>query len=363
MGRRRKRSSWGTLTEVRRGVWRIRWREDTPQGRVRRSETFHGTRREAERRLAELRVATQETPSPLVGYIWSRHVLPALRASVERGTLRAQTLSQYESEWRCHVGPRWAEVPVTEVLAIDVESWLWGLTHATAAASLKVLRRVTDRAKALGAVQGDPLDVNLTLPERKRRDRSVPDAAALDGIGELVRGAWVEPMLLLCGHAGLRVGEAAGCQVGDLEWLADGKCVIHVSRQVDARGRIARTKTSTGHRYALMLPPHADRLREVVGALRPGAVWVMDDGASELDECPKRGRIAKQWARALSGTQWADVTMQRLRPAYETYMHWERGVPMEFLARLMGHASTRTTAANYDRPSNEMVIDAIVAAV
>lgn len=361
---RRKRSSWGTLDEVRRGVWRIRWREDAPEGRVRRSETFHGTRREAERRLAEIRVATKEEPSPLVGWVWARYVLPRLRAEVERGSRSEQTLGQYESTWRRHVGPRFGGVPVAKLSPLEVQDWLLGLSASTGAQCLKVLRLVSATALKLRVIDADYLRCDFTLAPARRRARDVPTQAELAGVWEALRGTWVEPAFLLCAHAGLRAGEAAGLRVADLEWRdVEGLgpvCVAHVHAQLSQRGAYRAPKTRTGHRYAVMLEPWASRLREIVGGLRPDAVWVMDDGASEPDEAPSRDRLQTQLRRALAGTPHEGLTLQRCRPAYETYMRWERGVPIEHLARLMGHTSISTTAENYDRPSNATVLDAIL---
>ena len=45
---RKMRSTWGNVSRTAPGVFRLRWYEDTPQGRRRMSETVRGTRREAD---------------------------------------------------------------------------------------------------------------------------------------------------------------------------------------------------------------------------------------------------------------------------------------------------------------------------
>ena len=47
MPRKRKRRSWGSITTVTKTKHVIRWMENTPEGRKRRSRTFCGTYKEA----------------------------------------------------------------------------------------------------------------------------------------------------------------------------------------------------------------------------------------------------------------------------------------------------------------------------
>ena len=68
---RRKRSSWGSVEKLPSGRWRVRWWESTPQGWKRQSETIDGSRKDAERRLAQIRVAADDAPRvPTVGEAW-----------------------------------------------------------------------------------------------------------------------------------------------------------------------------------------------------------------------------------------------------------------------------------------------------
>lgn len=67
---RKRRSAWGSLTEVSPGVWRIRyWGKDPATGAYRRrSSTVRGSRVDAERRRAELMVEhSGDAPCPTVG--------------------------------------------------------------------------------------------------------------------------------------------------------------------------------------------------------------------------------------------------------------------------------------------------------
>lgn len=61
---RKQRSTWGSITRLGKDRYRLRWWEERDDGYVRRSEVVRGTRRAAERRLAEIRSSLDETAPP-----------------------------------------------------------------------------------------------------------------------------------------------------------------------------------------------------------------------------------------------------------------------------------------------------------
>lgn len=86
MARRQMRSAWGSIAEVRRGVWRIRYWAEGPDGYRRRSETVRGTRRDAvERRSALMLEHGGDAPYPTVRQCWERWCLPDIERQVETG--------------------------------------------------------------------------------------------------------------------------------------------------------------------------------------------------------------------------------------------------------------------------------------
>ena len=57
MPRKKRRRAWGSIDPVKPNAkYVLRWMENTPEGRRRRCETFYGTYREADLRLAQIRV-------------------------------------------------------------------------------------------------------------------------------------------------------------------------------------------------------------------------------------------------------------------------------------------------------------------
>lgn len=353
---RRKRSTWGCVQRVRAGVYRIRWLEDTPEGRKRRSETFHGSRKEADRRLAEIRLATREDPTPTVEYVWTRYCLPKLDSDVRRKKTKAQTRRDYVASWESVVGPRWGSVPIGSILPHDVQDWLYSISNGAGNIGMVVLRRVTKQAKFLALVEHDPLSgLKFELTEPHKRSTTVPTLEELGELWGMCWGTWVEPAFLLCAHAGMRPGEVFALTPGDFQWT-EGGAVIAIVNQITQMQTLDTVKTRAGNRVAVLPEPWARRMRQIIDGLRPDAVWLMDDGASEPSKLPSRQRLQYQWRKMVKGTRWQGMAMQRLRPAWETYMHWEWGIPIEKLKKLMGHESATFTSKRYDRPSEDQLI-------
>lgn len=78
MPRKARRRAWGSVTEAARGKkYVLRWVENTPQGRRRRSRTVYGTYREACSELAKIQATRcDERAMPTVGQLYEARYLP-----------------------------------------------------------------------------------------------------------------------------------------------------------------------------------------------------------------------------------------------------------------------------------------------
>ena len=210
---KRKRSSWGCVQRVSTGVWRIRWWEDTADGRVRRSETFRGTRRQADDRLAQLRASQggRYGGSPTLRAAYDAWWLPDAEGRVERGEYRERSLRQAKSIWGVHIEPRWGRVPVDKIKPLDVQEWLSTLTEQTAQKCKSLMRQVLDMCVMYEAVDSNPMDKRYRLPATKApRDTAVYGLDGLRDVWEAVKGSPIEGAVILLAFGGCRVGEALG---------------------------------------------------------------------------------------------------------------------------------------------------------
>ena len=371
---KRKRSTFGSVARLGPDRWRIRWWEDTPEGRRRVSEVVRGTRRQADDRLAQIRVevGSEQGGSPTVGRLWETRALRVVRAR-----LRERSLDNAMSIWRRHVCPRWGNVPVAAVRAGDVQEWLLTLPKSPAPRCLALLRDIMREAVLLGEVPHDPLDIRFVMPDRTTKEFSheIIHGAGIEEYAAAVRDTAIEAMFLLAACAGLRVGESLGPMTGEVTresaagpgGAAVSLAVVPVVRQVDAGGRVVveggreRLKNDHSARWAVMPEPWATRLLEVQEARdRTGLAFLTPGG---LDR-PMGSRAAREeWYRLQEAAGLPRIDLRNLRPTFATQMHSSYGLRTEDIARLMGHRRPNITFGTYQRPDKGDVVRSVAMSV
>lgn len=355
----KKRSSWGCVQRVAQGKYRLRWMEDG----VRRTETLHGTRREADDRMAEIRTRVGSGPSKrqvTVGEAYERYYWPHVRDTAVDNT-RANTASI----WRAHVSPRWAGAALRDVRPAELQEWLLSLTRSQATAALRVMRGVFREAALYELADPAPLAVCYRMPDRvsKPRSREVVAAADMERYWQAAKCSGLGAMFVLAACCGLRVGEALGPKVGEVgREERDGTvvAVVPVLRQVDENGRVAvreaggeqveRLKTRKSARWAAVGGEWAERLLALQDeAAERGDVWMTDDG---LGGPVAQKATREAWQAALGRAGLPYVLLKNLRATFATQMD-AKNVPVEQIARLMGHATPNITFDVYERPGRD----------
>jgi len=360
MPRRKTRAAWASITEVERGArYRIRfWAKGTDGSYKRRSETVRGTRKDAERRRAELMLEhSEDAPCPTVGQAWERWALPDLERRVEDGDLAPHSLVLYRSVWTRHVAPTWADVPLYAVRPLAVQQWLYGLPRTAAEQGTKLLSKVMDYAVRYEVVPHNPMREKYLMPSKstvQRRDDGVWSLAELGPLWASLRGQWFEPAFLLAAFGGLRVGESLGPMASEVELRDVGGvpvALVAVARQVDGHGRATgRLKTAQSERTAVIAGRAALRLAELADAAPDGCPLTSDG----LGGFQSQRRLNAEW-QALG----APHPYRNLRNSWQTWMRWELRVPPYLIEPMMGHRLAGVTGAHYDRPAADMFAEVV----
>lgn len=355
---RRKRSTFGTIERLSgRDHWNLKWWETRDGVHARRSMVVWGTRREAERKLAEIRASMDEgahgvrlpNRAMTVGEAWSRLKWPELQDGVKSGRYSPKTAVTYESTWRKHVAPRWEATRCRDVRPLDVQGWLERMTMSRGKLCKAVLKATLDQAVLYEAIAYNPMDRAYRYGTDTSVDLGVYTSEELEALGGVVRDSVVEVPFLLMAHAGMRVGEACATPIASVTF-GDGAAVIGVSSQQYEDGTLhERLKTKQSTRVTAMADPWASRLREIVEAYPQGAVWTNDDG---LGGPVRRWLVTDTWTELVRASDVPYKPMKQLRPSFQTNLHWA-GVPAEKMAKLLGHSKPTTTFKYYDKPQAE----------
>lgn len=139
--------------EKRGKTWRACWQlpQRTASGRrkVGHQDGFPSktaARRYAEDQQAALRAGTWIDPKGGQSTVeqWWTQWLPAQ-------TLRPNSIETYTQQWRRHIAPRWAAVPLTAIRGVDIDLWIkqlyaQGLAPSTVSLIVTVLRNVLEDA-------------------------------------------------------------------------------------------------------------------------------------------------------------------------------------------------------------------------
>lgn len=358
MARKRRRAAWASIASVGAGVWRIRYWAEGPDGYRRRSKTVRGTRKDAERVRSELMLAhSEDAPCPTVGEVYERWFLPAQRERVTEGTLR-----QYESAWRLHIAPAWAEVPCDAVRPLEVQQWLSGMGRSAALASMKVLRPSLDYAVRYGLVASNPFRERYLLPSAatvRSLDEGAWDEGELGDAWHGLMGEWFEGAYLMMAFGGCRVGEALGVMRPDVELREVGGhpfALVRVVRQVDKDGHPTDAMKTEQSRRTAIVPGRAGA-RVAWLAAHADSPWLTGNG---LGGCASQQTLRSAWKAWCRSAGRDALAMRALRASWQTMARWRWGLPPWVSERLMGHAGDTVTARHYDRPEADAML-AVVA--
>ena len=354
MPRRKKRAAWGSLVEVERNVWRLRYWANGPDGYRRRSATIRGTRKQAEQKRSELMLAhSEDAPCPTVGEVWEQWALPDFERRVADGDMAENSLMMYRSTWRRYVEPIWSTTPCDAVRPLAIQQWLSQLSLTQAQRSIQLMRSALDYAVRYELIGHNPARERYLMPSKstiERRDDGIWTLPELRDAWQAVRGEWFEPAFLLAGFGGLRVGEALGVMASDVDAAnVDGVQIaaVKVVRQIPNNGiEPARLKTAQSERTAILAGSAAERLL-VLSDDADG--YLSGDG---MGCASSQRRLLNAWERAQLPVR---HPFRNLRNSWQTWMRWTMRMEPWAIETLMGHKFAGVTGQHYDRPTREVL--------
>ena len=360
MPRKQRRRSWGSITEAARGKYVLRWVENTPDGRKRKSRTFYGTYKEADAELARIRVRVgDDAPVPTVGDAYRIWWWPSVLERLESGEVKKNTVENYRRAWENDCAPRWGRVPLDSVRPRDVQAWLSSMNRGAALAALTVLRQVADCAVRFEVVPANKFRIDYTVPSARSTVRSadVYDLARARAMLATVRGARIEAAYILACFGSCRTGESLGVRCDEVEFAEfDGVPVafVPISRRMERQGAspVESLKNEQSVRTLCIPGEYAERLRDILRErAEAGSEWLADRG----DGTPLNvAALNYEWRRVAAGDY---VPFANLRASWRTFAQAEWGVDYDVLEVLMGHALPGVTGRHYLRMSRDQLAE------
>ncbi len=325
------------------GRWRARYRD--PDGK---EHARHFDRKvDGERWLAQMTAAlvTGQYVDPRAGRITFAEYFAnwATRQVWETTTVQAMGLAARSATF--------ADMPLGNVRRSHVEQWVKqmttaGLAPGTIRTRMGNVRSVLRAALRDRVIAADPSE-GVTLP-RIRRQAMAMTLPTPEQIGQLlsVADGWFRPFLTLAAFSGLRLGEAAGLQLSDVDFLRRS---LVVARQVQRApgGRIEVRPPKYGSERVVFL---ADGVLEELGRRISTRVhgqtpsqWLFmtPDG-----DPPHQNTVGHLWRKACRDAGLSGITLHDCRHFYASGLI-AAGCDVVTVQRALGHAKATTTLNTY----------------
>ncbi|MDG9678829.1 site-specific integrase [Micromonospora sp. DH14] len=383
----------GHIIKTPAGTFRANWRDGT--GRQ-KAKTFK-TRKAAAAFLAET-----ETAISRGGYV-DPHAgrLPfgkyAERWRESRNDELA-TKARDGSILRTHVLPRWADVPLSRIDFLSVQSWISDLgtrrSPATVAECFRLLSSIMRAACRDRLIGANPCD-GVKVPVRRKKDTDEQVLPRADLVSRLLPAVpdRYRALVALAGGTGLRWGECTGLRWDSLDLDAAAVTVVRVAVEVAGTVTMKPYPKSRAGRRTVPVPDFATELlaahREAFPAGPRGEVFTNSSAGPlrrtlfrarvwrpSLVRAGLLGRVDKmghfKWRAAWNdseGIEWtAEFTTEReaiahvakmasgglrfhdLRHSFATELV-SRGVPVTDVQGVMGHERPSTTLNLYTHRS------------
>ena len=246
-----------------------------------------------------------------------------------------------------------ADVPMASIRRSHVEQWVREMVDRGLAAGSIHTRTGNVRAVFRGAVADRVISTDPTtgvaLPRRRRQDAAmtIPTPAMVGHLLDLADGPF-RAFIALCAFAGLRLGEAAGTQVGDVDFLGRSIRVVRQIQRADGGQLDIRPPKYGSERTVYVAPAVVTMLAEHVRMYVPertdgGPRWLFrGDGSGP----PHQNTVGLRWRSTLELAGLSGVKLHDLRHFYASGLI-ASGCDVVTVQRSLGHAKVTTTLDTY----------------
>jgi integrase len=290
--------------------------------------------------------------------------------AVDGAAFKPSTREDYQSILKTHILSTFGTRPLDSITRTEIEDW-WaivrakGLSLPTVSPIRTVLTNILKRAVASGIIPANPAEVISGRIGREDREvRQVewltePELTRLLTV-TMEREPRYHPLLLTIASTGLRLGEAVGLQVGDVDLVRDK---LYIRRAVRKR-QVSSPKS--GKPRTVDVPPSTIAvLRGWIDVVRAEAAvrgeegcWLFPSATGKpVDEPLIRDALARALKAAGIRRQ---LRVHSLRHGYAS-LALQRGVPLLTVSRQLGHASIAITADVYGHLAADATKEAAVA--
>jgi integrase len=247
------------------------------------------------------------------------------------------------------------DLPFKAIRRSHIETWVKSASERWAPSTVKtrfVIVRSVFRAAVADRVIGTDPCIGVTLPRRRKAEAAM-QIPTVEEVGRLLAHAdstrvstrkGFRAYVALCAFAGLRKGEAAAVQLGDIDFL---RRTLNVSRQLQRAGStyVVRLPKYGSERVVFLPDKLVAVLSEHVAAHLPGAE--PDDWLFTVNDHPMYDNdITWRWRATRTAAKLPHVRLHNLRHFYASGLI-AAGCDVVTVQRALGHSTATTTLNTY----------------
>jgi integrase len=242
-------------------------------------------------------------------------------------------------------------LPLSKLRRSHVEGWIKRMDSAGLAPGTIKTRVNNVRAVLRGAVRDRVIAVDpsegVTLPRDRRREAAMvlPTAEQVGAIMTAADPAF-RAFVALGAFAGLRLGEAAGLQVADFDFLRRSLAVRRQVQRAGAGQVEVRAPKYGSERTVYLADGLLDLLSSHIAEHRAGedpSRWLFEASAGLP---PHQNTVGHQWRKACKRAGITGLTLHDLRHFYASGLI-AAGCDVVTVQRALGHAKATTTLNTY----------------
>lgn len=327
-------------------LYMVRYR--TPQG-TQTKKRGYTTKRDAEAfaNTVEVKKLTGEYVSPSLGKITVGELGPDWLER-QKGHMKPSGFRSYDSCWRNHTKPRWADTKLADIKFSDVQAWVSELAKklspSMVANTYSVLARILDDAVRDRLIPTNPAR-GVRLPKRTKGRNVYLSQNQLRALAD--ESGRYRSLIMLLGTVGLRWGEASALRVSDINFLRR-RIVLHENAvTVGSTTYVGSLKTGTSRSVAFDEHLAAALAKSCEGKNRDDLIWPSASGGYLGPPAGNRSWLSG----AVSRCQAADKTFPRITAHSLRHtaasLAISSGANVLVVQRMLGHASAAMTLDTY----------------
>ncbi len=373
----------GTLRDLGDGRWQLRGElPKSLNGRRRRyTRNFHGTKREAERALAQL-LKEIETQTILERPVTVNDLLDRWLSEEVEPTVRHATYLDYQRKANTYVRPLIGDVKLTQLTSVKVEQFRNALlkrrvhiagkarggkkkvqepakiSHTTVKSALKVLSMSLNYARRHKFIASNPLHDLKRMKWQGSGKKKALTAEELSAFLQAAQGNYWFALFAMLSNTGIRPSEALGLKWGDIDWENGW---INIERKLtllpggvftfdDPKTEDSKRPVPLSPKMAAILQAHLKRQEELRAYDQDLDLVFGDLSGQPADSRNILRRHTKPIAKRAGIKR--SVTLYSLRYSFMTHSTNMSRAP-KLTSRVMGHKTVTFSEDVYNDPDDE----------